>query len=154
MFQGNSIGMVPRALAAIAVLGLAACQSEADTEGTEAEATEMPADHAEGQTPAAGQMEAPHGQVSVLMYECADGGAFALTVAPGVAKAALRFDEGVFQLDQQEVASGMEFSDGTYTFRGQGAEGYVEKDGEEIFSDCKATGHPGAEAMEAETPES
>lgn len=149
MFQGNSIVVVARGLAVIALMGVAGCQTEADTES---EATEMPAGESatEGQAPA-GQMEAPHGQVSVLMYECADGSGFALTVAPGVGKAALRYDEGVYQLDQQEVASGMEFSDGVYTFRGKGAEGYVEKDGEALFSDCAATGHPGA--MGAETPE-
>ena len=150
MVQGNSIVVAARGLAVIALMGVTACQSEADTES---EATEMPAGQSatEDQAPASGQMEAPHGEVSVLMYECADGSGFALTVAPGVGQAALRFDEGVYPLDQQEVASGMEFSDGVYTFRGQGAEGYVEKDGEAIFSDCAATGHPGA--MEMETPE-
>ena len=38
----------------------------------------------------------------------------------------------------------MEFSDGTYTFRGQGPEAYVEKDGERIYKDCMAAGHPAA----------
>jgi membrane-bound inhibitor of C-type lysozyme len=87
-------------------------------------------------------MSAPHGQVSVVMYQCADDKQFALTVAPGVGQAALRTDGEVFQLEQQEVASGMEFSDGTYTFRGQGPEAFVEKDGERIYTDCVAAGHP------------
>ena len=72
----------------------------------------------------------------------ADDKSFALTVASGVGQAALRADDGVFQLNQQEVASGMEFSDGTYTFRGQGQEAFVEKDGERIYTDCVAAGHP------------
>lgn len=153
MFANSQIVTGTRALALAALLGLAGCQAEPDGQSA-AESAEMPAGHPDtgGEAaPAAGQMEAPHGQVSVLIYQCADDRGFALTVAAGVGKAALRFDEGTFQLDQQEVASGMEYSDGTYTFRGQGMEGYVEKDGERILTDCQATGHP--QSPEAETPE-
>ncbi|NNK48688.1 MAG: hypothetical protein HKP01_07430 [Gemmatimonadetes bacterium] len=100
----------------------------------------MPAEAPDGM----GEMSAPHGQVSVLMYQCADEQQFTLTVAPGVGQAALRVEAGVFQLEQQEVASGMEFSDGTYTFRGQGPEALVERDGEPILTDCVAAGHPQA----------
>lgn len=119
------------------VLGAAACASETADDQPEAAAA------TEGEAPAeTGEMQAPHGQVSVIMYQCADEKSFALTVAPGVGQAALRVDGEVFQLDQQEVASGMEYSDGTYTFRGQGSEAGVEKDGEPIFTDCMAAGHP------------
>ena len=89
-----------------------------------------------------GEMNAPHGQVSMIMYNCADEKSFTLTVAEGVGKAALRAEDGIYQLDQQQVASGMEFSDGSYTFRGKGPEAFVEKDGEPVYTDCMAAGHP------------
>ena len=141
MFQGNQISRFAMILTAAGLLGAAGCASEtADDQTEEAAATE-------GEAPAEmGQTQAPHGQVSVVMYQCAEEKSFALTVAPGVGQAALRVDGEVFPLDQQEVASGMEYSDGTYTFRGQGPEAVVEKDGEPIFSDCMAAGHP--ETME------
>ena len=137
MFQDKQISRFAMILVAAGLLGATGCASEtADDQAEAAAATE-------GEAPAEmGEMQAPHGQVSVIMYQCADEKSFALTVAPGVGQAALRVDGEVFQLDQQEVASGMEYSDGTYTFRGQGPEAGVEKDGEPIFSDCTAAGHP------------
>ena len=137
MFQGNQISRFTMILIAAGLLGAAGCASEtADDQPDAAAATE-------GEAPAeTGEMQAPHGQVSVIMYQCADEKSFALTVAPGVGQAALRADDGVFQLNQQEVGSGMEFSDGTYTFRGEGQEAFVEKDGERIYTDCAAAGHP------------
>ncbi len=144
MFQDSKISKAAALLLAAGVVGLYGCASES-AEGEADAAGEMPAAEAgmEGQAPEGmGEMSAPHGQVSVLMYQCADDRAFALTVAPGVGQAALRIEGESFPLEQQEVASGMEFSDGTYTFRGQGPEAYVEKDGERIFSDCVASGHP------------
>jgi membrane-bound inhibitor of C-type lysozyme len=133
------------------MLGLAACAGEApDQEAADAAASEMPEGHPAvegeaGEQPAAEStagMEAPHGQVSMGEYTCADGASFTLTVAPGVAKAALRLGDEVVQLDQVETGSGMEFSDGTYTFHGKGPEAFVEKDGEQILTDCQASGHP------------
>ena len=156
MFQGNNMTKSATIVLAAAVLGMAGCASEAADDQAEATTTEMPAGHptTDGEAPGGmGEMSAPHGQVSVVIYECADQKSFALTVAPGVGQAALRFEEGVFQLEQQEVASGMEFSDGIYTFRGKGPEAFVEKDGERIFTDCTASGHPMAPEA-AETPES
>ncbi len=139
MFQDNKISRIATVLLMTGLLGGVGCASETAEEQAEA-AAEMPAEAPEGM----GEMSAPHGQISVLMYQCADEQQFALTVAPGVGQAALRLEAGVFQLEQQEVASGMEFSDGTYTFRGQGPEAFVEKDGERIFTDCVAAGHPEA----------
>jgi membrane-bound inhibitor of C-type lysozyme len=156
MFQGRHMAKRATILVAAAALGLAGCAAETADDQAEATSTEMPADHpaTDGVAPEGmGEMSAPHGQVSVLIYECADEKSFALTVAPGVGQAALRFEEGVFQLEQQEVASGMEFTDGTYTFRGKGTDGYVERDGERIFTECTASGHPMTPDA-AETPES
>lgn len=153
MFQGNQIKKGATVLLAMGVFGAAGCAGEAADDQAEVTAEEMPAGHpaADGEAAAGmGEMGAPHGQVSVVIYQCADEKSFALTMAPGVGQAALRFDEGVFPLEQQEVASGMEFSDGTYTVRGQGPDAFVEKDGERIFTDCSASGHP--VAQEAETP--
>ncbi len=139
MFQGNQIPRIAMALFAVGLVGLNGCASETAEDRSDAEAAEMPAGEA---TEGMGEMSAPHGQVSVVMYRCADDKQFALTMAPGVGQAALRTESGVFQLEQQEVASGMEFSDGTYTFRGQGPDAHVEMDGERIYTDCVAAGHP------------
>ena len=141
MFQGNQISKITAVLMVAGLVGAVGCASETADEQAETAAAEMPA--ADGEAPEGmGEMSAPHGQVSVVMYQCADDKSFALTVAPGVGQAALRVEDGVFPLDQQEVASGMEYSDGTYTFRGKGPEAYVEKDGETIYADCTAAGHP------------
>lgn len=145
MFQGSKRSKSVTVLLAMGLLGAVACASETADDQPEAADTEMPAEGSgmgEEAPAAMGEMDAPHGQVSVLMYQCADDKMFALTVAPGVGQAALRLEDGVFQLEQQEVASGMEFSDGTYTFRGQGPDAYVEKEGERVFTDCVAAGHP------------
>jgi len=140
MFQDNGVSKSVMLLLVTGLLGAAACAPAADDQAEEATA-EAPA-ATEGEAPASGQMNAPHGQVSVVMYQCADQKQFALTIASGVGQAALRTEEGVFQLAQQEVASGMEFSDGTYTFRGKGPEATVEKNGEPLYTNCAAAGHP------------
>ncbi len=136
MFQSNQILKVASLVIAAGLLGTVGCSSESVEEQADAaaEAAEAPV--------SMGQVQAPHGEVSSMMYECADGKSFMFTIAPGVAQAALRMGDEVYQLDQQEVASGVEFSDGSITFRGKGPEAFVEKDGEPIFTDCKAAGHP------------
>ena len=147
MFQGNQISKIAMLSLMVGLFGAAGCASE-----TADDQAEMPA--TEGDAPAGmGEAQSPHGQVSVVMYQCADEKAFALTVASGVGQAALRIEDGVYQLEQQEVASGMEFSYGTYTFRGQGPEAFVEKDGVRIFSDCSAAGHQEVVGVPAEMEE-
>ena len=147
MFQGNQISRIAMLSLMVGLFGVAACASETADD----QATEMPA--TEGDAPAGmGEAQSPHGQVTVVMYQCADEKAFAMTVAPGVGQAALRIDGDVYQLEQQEVASGMEFSDGTYTFRGEGPDAYVEMDGARIFTDCTAAGHPVGEPAATEEP--
>ncbi len=145
MMHGNQISKLFLLVPALA-LGLGACSGEAQEQDQDAgSAADAAAEQTEGQETGGmeGTEQAPHGQVSQLMFECADGGMFSLTVAPGVSKAALRLADGqIFQLDQVEVASGMEFSDGVYTVRGKGPEATVEKDGEPLLSGCTATGHP------------
>lgn len=145
MFQGRQITRSTMVLMVAGLLGAAGCASESAEDQTDANGTEMPADQAatDGDAPAGmGEATAPHGQVSVVMFQCADDKMFSLTVAPGVGQAALRIEDEVFQMEQQEAASGMAFSDGTYTFRGEGPEAFVEKDGERIYTDCMAAGHP------------
>ncbi len=148
MFQDSKVLKSVMLLMMTGLLGAAGCATEAADEQVEDAAAEMPAGM-EGEAPAGmGEMSAPHGQVSVVMYTCADDKGFALTLAPGVGQAALRVEDGVFQLTQQEVASGMEFSDGTYTFRGKGPEATVEMNGEPVYVDCTAAGHPVAPVEE------
>lgn len=144
MRRGLSVAV---SLALLGLTGAWACGGEAGEAESEA-AVALPEGHpsvegqaAESATP--GGMQAPHGNVSVLVYECAESASFTFTVAEGVEKAALRLADGqVFQLDQLPAGSGMEYSDGTYTFRGKGPEATVEKDGEVLLADCQATGHP------------
>lgn len=147
MFQDSKAAKTVMLLMGMGLLGAAGCAPDA-AEQVEDAAAEMPAD-TEGEAPEGmGEMSAPHGQVSVVMYTCADEKGFALTLAPGVGQAALRLEDGVFQLEQQEVASGMAFSDGTYTFRGKGPEAMVEMNGEPVYVDCVAAGHPEAPVEE------
>jgi membrane-bound inhibitor of C-type lysozyme len=141
MLHGNRISRLAGVTLAAALLGLTACTGEtAEQETADDAAAEMA-----GAPDSAGMentAQAPH-EVSIVAYECADGGTFTLTIAGGVGKAALRLADGeVFQLDEVEVESGMEYSDGTYTFHGNGPEGSVERGGEALLSDCTATGHP------------
>lgn len=136
MFQSNLISKHASLVMAAGLLGAVACSSESAEEQADAAA-------AAAESPVSmGQVQAPHGEVSSMMYECADEKSFMFTIAPGVAQAALRMGDEVYELDQQEVASGVEFSDGSITFRGKGPEAFVEKDGEPIFTDCNAVGHP------------
>jgi membrane-bound inhibitor of C-type lysozyme len=138
MFQDKGISKSAMILLVAGLFVAAGCASETADDQV---AAETPAEES-GAPEAMGEMNAPHGQVSMLVYNCADEKSFTLTVAVGVGQAALRAEDGVYQLEQQEVASGMEFSDGSYTFRGQGPEAFVEKDGERIYTDCVAAGHP------------
>jgi membrane-bound inhibitor of C-type lysozyme len=147
MFQHIGILKGATILLTAGLFVAAGCASETADEQAAGETAAQ-----EGGPAAMGQMSAPHGQVSVIMYKCADEKSFTLTVAEGVGKAALRAEEGSFQLDQQEVGSGMEYSDGSYTFRGKGPEAFVEKDGERVYTDCMAVGHPGVPET-ADTPE-
>lgn len=150
MFQDRGIWKSATIVLTAGMLVVAGCASETADDQATAETA------AQEDAPAAmGEMNAPHGQVSVIMYNCADEKSFTLTVAEGVGKAALRTEDGVYQLDQQPVGSGMEFSDGSYTFRGKGPEAFVEKDGEQVYTDCMAAGHPEMPAAEEvpETPE-
>ncbi len=116
-------------------IGLAACGGEtADQAASETAG--------EGEAATGAVMQAPHGNVSVVLFECVEGG-FMLTMAEGTGKAALRIDETVYQLDEQEAEEPvMLYSDGSYTFRGEGGAATVEKDGEPILTECKASGHP------------
>lgn len=142
MPAGKHISKLAGPILTVTMLGLAACTGEATDQ---AAAGGTAAELAEGQDTMGteGMARAPHGKVSTIAYECADGGAFTLTIAEGVGKAALRLADGeIHQLDQAEVASGMEYSNGTYTFRGKGAQATVEMDGEPLLSDCEASGHP------------
>ena len=41
-----------------------------------------------------------------------------------------------------ESASGMKYSDGTWTFFGKGPEALVMKNDEHVLTECKAAGHP------------
>jgi membrane-bound inhibitor of C-type lysozyme len=151
MFQDKGISRSATMLLAAGLFVAAGCASEKADDQASPETTAQEGGAAETN----GEMKSPHGQVSVIMFNCADEKSFTLTVAAGVGKAALRTEDGVFQLDQQEVASGMEYSDGSYTFRGKGSDAFVEKDGERIFTDCMAAGHPDMpETADApETPE-
>lgn len=77
-----------------------------------------------------------------ITFACADGQGFELALLEGTETAQLTLDGEMYVLAMQPVASGLEYSDGKVTVRGKGMEAFVERDGESIRSDCKASGHP------------
>jgi membrane-bound inhibitor of C-type lysozyme len=136
----GKIGLL--ALAGLFVLGACGRSEETETGATASgaaagtEAAQLPEGH-----PDIGAMEMP-AAVTRIGFECADQATFELAMFEGTERARLTIGEEVHELERQEVASGMSYSDGSLTLHGKGMDAYVEKDGERILSDCKAAGHP------------
>jgi len=82
------------------------------------------------------------GGITQIMFNCADDGAFMFSLLDGVAKARITVDGESYELEHVESASGMKYSDGTWTFFGKGPEALVMKNDEHVLTECKAAGHP------------
>ena len=80
--------------------------------------------------------------VTQIMFKCADDRAFTFALLDGVEKARITVDGESDELEKIPSASGMKFSDGTWSFFGKGPEALVMKNDEKVFTDCKAAGHP------------
>jgi membrane-bound inhibitor of C-type lysozyme len=80
--------------------------------------------------------------VTQIMFKCADDRAFTFALLDGVEKARITVDGESYELEKIPAASGMKFSDGTWSFFGKGPEALVMKNDEKVFTDCKAAGHP------------
>ncbi len=107
-------------------------------ENAAAAGTENPHDDMEGAT---GGMPGRDG-VTQIMFKCADDKAFMFALLEGVEKARITVDGESFELEKDPSASGMKYSDGTWSFFGKGPEALVMKNDENVFTDCKAAGHP------------
>lgn len=138
--------IAPFALAALVLV--AACGAE---QGDQAETAEESAG-AEAQEAAGGEggMENPHagmempGQAGVtrISYTCADGKTLQLALHEGTGQAEIVMGEETVTLAADRAASGMRFTDGTWTFHGKGPEAFVQKGEEMVYTDCRASGHP------------
>jgi membrane-bound inhibitor of C-type lysozyme len=82
------------------------------------------------------------GGVTQIMFNCADDKAFLFSLLDGVAQARITVDGESYELEHIESASGMKYSDGTWTFFGKGPEALVMKNDEHVLTECKAAGHP------------
>ena len=82
------------------------------------------------------------GGVTEIMFNCADDKSFLFSLLDGVAKARITVDGETYELENIESASGMKYSDGTWTFFGKGPEALVMKNEEHVLTECKAAGHP------------
>jgi membrane-bound inhibitor of C-type lysozyme len=134
---------MPFALATLMVV--AACGAEQGGEAGESAAAET-----QEEAGGAGAMQNPHGAMEMpgqggvtrITYGCAEGNSFQLVLHEGTGEADLVMGEETVTLASDRAASGMRFTDGTWVFHGKGPEALVEKDGERVYSDCKASGHP------------
>ena len=111
----------------------------------------MPGSH-EGEITTAEDVANPHaaassampgeGGITEIMFNCADDEVFLFSLLDGVAKARITVDGESYELEHIESASGMKYSDGTWTFFGKGPEALVMKNDEHVLTECKAAGHP------------
>ena len=111
----------------------------------------MPGSH-EGEITTAEDVANPHaaassampgeGGITEIMFNCADDKAFLFSLLDGVAQARITVDGESYELEHIESASGMKYSDGTWTFFGKGPEALVLKNDEHVLTECKAAGHP------------
>jgi len=137
---------MPFVLATLMVV--AACGAE--QAGEAGEAGETTSAEAQEATGGAGAMQNPHGEMEMpgqsgltrISYACADGNSLQLVLHEGTGQADLVMGEETVTLAATPAASGMKFTDGTWVFHGKGPEALVEKDGERVYSDCRASGHP------------
>jgi membrane-bound inhibitor of C-type lysozyme len=115
-------------------------ESAAGSAGTPAQAT------AEGQgaivNPHEGMAMPGQSGVTRISYACADGKTLQLALHGETGHADLVMGDATVSLAPTPGASGMMFTDGTWTFHGKGTEAFVQKGEEMIYSDCKASGHP------------
>jgi membrane-bound inhibitor of C-type lysozyme len=137
-------------LTAGCLMAAAACGAEGGDQnaGTD-EAESVGTDAAQAQT---GQTAMPEGHPAVegmeagpavtrISYICAGDQRFEAAFMEGQRAVTLAMDGTVYELTLQESESGLLFSDGSLTLHGQGMAAFVERDGELLRSDCKATGH-------------
>ena len=134
--------MMQKRFAFLAVAGaivLAGCggaeQGEEGAVQEDAAAVENP--HAAASSAMPGE-----GGITEIMFKCTEDKAFMFSLLDGVAKARITVDGESYELEHVESASGMKYSDGTWTFFGKGPEAMVMKNDEHVLTECKAAGHP------------
>jgi membrane-bound inhibitor of C-type lysozyme len=76
-----------------------------------------------------------------LTFNCAGEKAFQFVMLTESEQARITIDGETYELEKVPSASGMKYSDGTWTFFGKGPEAIVAKNDEHVLTECKAAGH-------------
>ncbi len=131
-------------LALAGLVALAACGGSDSGASQDTEQAPVAAQDAGGMANPHGDAAAMPGQAGVtrITYKCADEKSIQLALYEGSGKADLVMEGETVTLAAETTGSGMNFTDGTWSFRGKGPEALVMKGGETVFADCKAAGHP------------
>jgi membrane-bound inhibitor of C-type lysozyme len=109
----------------------------------------MPNPHAAGM-PGAGGMGNPHeaaampgeGGVMEISFSCPDDVTLKLALYSEEDRAEVTLKGETHDLERVRSASGLKFSDGTWSFFSKGPEAMVMKNDEPVVKDCMAVGHP------------
>jgi membrane-bound inhibitor of C-type lysozyme len=104
----------------------------------------------EGGMPGAGGMENPHeaggmpgeGGVMEISFSCPDDVTLKLALYTEADRAEVTLMGETHDLERVRSASGMKFSDGTWSFFSKGPEAMVMKNDDPVVKDCVAVGHP------------
>ncbi|MEJ2481874.1 MAG: MliC family protein [Gemmatimonadota bacterium] len=108
----------------------------------------MPNPHASGM-PTAGGMENPHeagampgeGGVTAISFSCPDDVKLKLALFSQEDRAEMTLMGETHDLERVRSASGLKFTDGTWSFFSKGTEAMVMKDEEPVVQNCMAVGH-------------
>ncbi len=76
-----------------------------------------------------------------LTFNCAGETSFQFVMLTESEQARITVEGETYELEKVPSASGMKYSDGTWSFFGKGPEAMVMKNDEEILTECKAAGH-------------
>lgn len=82
------------------------------------------------------------GGITEIMFRCMFSESFLFGLYTGGDSARISVEGVTYELERVPSASGMKYTDGTWTFAGKGPEALVMKDDEVVMKDCKAAGHP------------
>ena len=82
------------------------------------------------------------GGVTEIMFRCPSDQGFLFGLYELSDSARVSIEGKTYELKRIPSASGMKYTDGTWTFFGQGPEALLMKDDEVVMKDCKAAGHP------------
>ncbi len=82
------------------------------------------------------------GGITEIMFRCPDDQGFLFGLYAGADSARISVDGVTYELERVPSASGMKYTDGTWSYFGKGPEALLMKGEEVVMKDCKAAGHP------------